>query len=100
MNKKITRSVPSLLRSQDDAAGIAGRQRSRSSCLDNGQEFSVLQVVQSGSGAYTASPPVGTGDFSSGIKRPGREAGHSPPTSAEVKKTFVCTSTPPYTFVV
>jgi hypothetical protein len=30
---------------------------------------------------------IGTGTFSSGVKRPKREADHSPPTSAEVKKT-------------
>jgi hypothetical protein len=29
------------------------------------------------------------------VKRPGREADHSPPTSAEVKKTWICTSSPP-----
>jgi hypothetical protein len=34
-----------------------------------------------------------------GVKRPGREADHSPPTSAEVKKTWLCTSTPPYAFM-
>jgi hypothetical protein len=33
-----------------------------------------------------------------GVKRPGREADHSP-TSAEVKKTWIYTSTPPYTFM-
>jgi hypothetical protein len=32
---------------------------------------------------------------SSGVKRPGREADHSPPTSAEVKKMWIYTSTPP-----
>jgi hypothetical protein len=30
------------------------------------------------------------------VKRQGREADHSPPTSADVKKTGMCTSTPPY----
>jgi hypothetical protein len=35
--------------------------------------------------------------FSPGVKRTGREADHSPPTSAEVNKTRVYTSTPPYT---
>jgi hypothetical protein len=35
-----------------------------------------------------------------GVKRPGREADHSPPTSAEVKKTWVYTSTPPYVYMV
>jgi hypothetical protein len=39
------------------------------------------------------------GLFSRGVKRPGREADHSPPTSAEVKKTWMYTSTPPYVFM-
>jgi hypothetical protein len=34
------------------------------------------------------------GALSPGVKRQGREAGHSPPTSAEVKKTWIYTSTP------
>jgi hypothetical protein len=33
-----------------------------------------------------------------GVKRQGREADHSPPTSAEVKKMWIYTSTPPYVF--
>jgi hypothetical protein len=33
------------------------------------------------------------------VKRPGRETGHSPRTSAEVKKTWIYTSTPPYAFM-
>jgi hypothetical protein len=37
--------------------------------------------------------------LSPGVKRPGREADHSPPTSAEVKKTWIYTSTPPYAFI-
>jgi hypothetical protein len=37
---------------------------------------------------------MGTGRSFSGVKRPGREADHSPPTSAEVKKMWVYTSTP------
>jgi hypothetical protein len=36
------------------------------------------------------------GSFS-GVERPGREADHSPPTSAEVMKMWVYTSTPPST---
>jgi hypothetical protein len=41
-------------------------------------------------------PPVQwvPGAFSPGVKRPGREAEHSPPTSAEVKKMWIYTSTP------
>jgi hypothetical protein len=34
-----------------------------------------------------------------GVKRPGRETDHSLPTSAEVKNTWIYTSTPPYVFV-
>jgi hypothetical protein len=34
-----------------------------------------------------------------GVKRPEREADHSPPTSAEVKKMWISTSTPPYVFM-
>jgi hypothetical protein len=39
------------------------------------------------------------GAFSPGGKRPGREAGHSPPASAEVKKMWIYTSTLPYAFM-
>jgi hypothetical protein len=38
------------------------------------------------------------GFFSRG-KVAGDEADHSPPTSAEVKKTWMYTSTPPYVFM-
>jgi hypothetical protein len=39
------------------------------------------------------------GALSSGVKRPGREVDHSPPTSAEVKKMWIYTSTPSYAFM-
>jgi hypothetical protein len=35
------------------------------------------------------------GTLSLGVKRPGREAGHSSPSSAEVKNMWSCTCTPP-----
>jgi hypothetical protein len=46
-------------------------------------------------------PPIEwvQGALSPRIKRPGREAEHSPPTSAEVKKIWIYTSTPLYAFV-
>jgi hypothetical protein len=48
-------------------------------------------------------PPIQwvPGAFSPGVKRQVREADHSPPTSAEVKKTWIyeCASTPPYAFM-
>jgi hypothetical protein len=37
--------------------------------------------------------------LSPGVKRPGREADHSPTTSAEVKKTWIYSSISPYTFM-
>jgi hypothetical protein len=49
-------------------------------------KFSLHHRVQNGSGAHRASCPVGTGALSLGVKRPGCEADHSPPSSAEVKE--------------
>jgi hypothetical protein len=40
------------------------------------------------------------GALSPGVKRLGRKADNSPPTSAEVKETWVYTSTPSYIFMV
>jgi hypothetical protein len=37
---------------------------------------------------------MGTGSFP-GVKRPGRGANHPPPSSAEVRKDYSYTSTPP-----
>jgi hypothetical protein len=42
--------------------------------------------VQNGSGAHPASYPMGTRALSLGVKWPGREADHLPPSSAEVKE--------------
>jgi hypothetical protein len=36
---------------------------------------------------------------SSGVKRQGHEADHSPPASAKVKKIWIYTSIPPYAFI-
>jgi hypothetical protein len=47
---------------------------------------SLRHRVQTGSGAHPVSYPVGTGGLSLGVKRPGRESDHSPPSSAEVKE--------------
>jgi hypothetical protein len=56
-------------------------------------------MPSSGSGAHPTSYPMGTGGSSPGVKRPVREADHSPPTSAEVKKMWIYTSTPPHFFI-
>jgi hypothetical protein len=48
--------------------------------------FSLHHHIQNSSGAHPASFPVGTRVLSLGIKRLGREADHSPPSSAKVKE--------------
>jgi hypothetical protein len=59
-----------------------------------GQEFSLLHV-QPHSGVHPTSYPMGAGVLSPGVKRQEREADHSPPASAEAKKIWIYTSTPP-----
>jgi hypothetical protein len=56
------------------------------------QEFSLLHIVQNGSGAHPASYPMG---LSSGVKHQWREADHSSPTSAEVMQRPVPSSSLP-----
>jgi hypothetical protein len=58
-----------------------------------------FHVVQTGSGTHPASYPMGTGVIFPGVKRSVREADHSAPTSAEIKKTWSYTSIPPYVFI-
>jgi hypothetical protein len=60
------------------------------------QGFSLLHSVHYGYGVHPASYPMDT--VSLGVKRPGREAEHSPPSSAEVKKGAPINSIPPYVF--
>ena len=59
--------------------------------------YSVIQNIQTGSGAHTASYSLDTGVSPSppGVKRPGREAIHSPPPNAKVKNKWSYTSAPP-----
>jgi hypothetical protein len=58
--------------------------------------------------ATPSTPPLGPtqppvpwvpGTLSLGVERPGREADHSPPSSAEVKNAWNYNSTPQYTFM-
>jgi hypothetical protein len=49
------------------------------------KDFSSNLCVQTCSGAHPASSPMGTGGpFPGGKARPGRDADHSPPSSADV----------------
>jgi hypothetical protein len=88
------------VRSRDSAVGIAtGYGLDDRGVGDRVPVGSLHHVVQTGSGAHPASYTMGTGDSFSGVKRPGREADHSPPTNAEVKKMWIYTSTPPHGFM-
>jgi hypothetical protein len=75
----------------------AGRQRSRSSSPGRVKTSHVsvssrptLGHTQLSTGSW------GGGAHSPEVKGQGREADHSPPTSAEVKRTWICTATPQY----
>jgi hypothetical protein len=57
------------------------------------------KLVQTGSGVHPTSYPMATEGFFPGIKRLVREADHSRPASAEVKKMWIYTSTAPYAFM-
>jgi hypothetical protein len=58
------------------------------------KSFSPKHCVYTGSGVHPASYPVGTGVLTSGEKQSGREANHSPPSSAMVENAWSDTSTP------
>jgi hypothetical protein len=59
----------------------------RSSIPGRGKDFSSILCVQTDSGGHPASCTMGTGSpFPGGKARPGRDADHSPPSSAEFKK--------------
>jgi hypothetical protein len=48
---------------------------------------------------FTQHPIWVQGALSPEVKQPGREADHSPPTSSEVKRMWIYTSTPPCAFI-
>jgi hypothetical protein len=57
--------------------------------MEGVRALSLLHSAHTGSGAY----PMSKGALSSGLKRPEHLADHLPPTSAEVRKTWLCVST-------
>jgi hypothetical protein len=78
---------------------LARRPRGRSSSLGMVENFHYS--MSSRPALRFTQPPIQRVPpaTSPGVKRPGREADHSPPTSAEVKKMWIYTSTPPYVFM-
>jgi hypothetical protein len=79
---------------------LAGRSRGQNSCPGEVEIFHFS--MSSGPALGCTQPPIQwvSEALSPGVKRPGREADHSPPTSAEVKKMWIYTSTPSYAFMV
>jgi hypothetical protein len=75
-----------------------GRPRGRSS--SSGRVKNFFFSTSSRPALGLTQPPIQwvPGALSPGVKRQGREADHSSLTSAEVKKIWIYTSTPPYAF--
>jgi hypothetical protein len=66
---------------------FAGRQRGHSSSSGKGKNFLVSAPSRPVPGPTKPPTQWVPGSVSPGVKRPGREADHSPPTSADVKNT-------------
>jgi hypothetical protein len=77
----------------------SGRQRGRSSSPGRVKNFLFSTSFRSALGPTQLPIQWIPEAFSSGKKRQGREADHSPPTSPEVKKMWIYTFTPPYAFM-
>jgi hypothetical protein len=91
-----------MFRSWDNSVSIATRLRTGPSGFDSRQGQGILLF------ATASRPTLGPthpsiqwvlGALSPGVKRPGREADHSPHSSAEVQNAWSHTSTHPYVFV-
>jgi hypothetical protein len=73
----------------------AGRPRGRSSSPGRVKNFLSSTSSRPALGPTQPHIQLVPGALSPGVKRPGREADHSPPTSAEVKNTWIYISTLP-----
>jgi hypothetical protein len=81
--------------SRDSDSLRVGRPKSRSSSPGRFKNF--LFFMSSRPPLGSTQPPIKwvPGSLPPRVKRPGRSANHSPPASAEVKKVWIYTSTPP-----
>jgi hypothetical protein len=86
--------------SQDSSAGIMTGygldNQIRVQFLVGAGNFSLQHHVQTGSGAHPTPPPI---QWVLGVKWLWHEAGHSPPSSGEVKSTWSYICTPHYIFM-
>jgi hypothetical protein len=77
----------------------AGRPRGRGSSPGRGKNFLFSTLSRPALGSTQLPIHWVPGALSSGVKRPGREADHSSPASAEVKKMWIYISTSLYIFM-
>jgi hypothetical protein len=57
--------------------------------IPKGQELFVLENLQTSAGDHTTSYPIRSGTHSLELKRPGRQASHSPPPSTKDKSEWL-----------
>jgi hypothetical protein len=74
--------MPGIFRANGCSTGIATGWTSRVRFAAEAEDFSLLHSVQTGSGTQPPSQWVRGGDVHRGSKRPGRETGYSPQSSA------------------
>jgi hypothetical protein len=79
---------------------LNGMERGRSSSPGRGKIFILSTSSRPVMGPTQPRIQWIPGALSPGVKRPGREANHSPPTSAEGNNTWIYTSTPPCVVMV
>jgi hypothetical protein len=77
----------------------ARRPKGRSSSPSRVNNF--LSLTSPRPALWSTQPPIQwvPGNLFPGVKRTGRQADHSPPTCAEVKKMWIYTFTPPYSLM-
>jgi hypothetical protein len=98
-DSKIVTNFPDKDRSRDSAVGIATGHRLDDRLVGDRvpvrARFSPLHVVLTGSGPTQPLIKWVPGTLPPGVKRPGHEADHSPPTRAKVNNTWIYASFPP-----
>jgi hypothetical protein len=88
------------LKDQDSVVGIrTGRTRGQISNPGRVKNFLFSASSRPTLGPTQAPIPWVPHALTLEVKRPGSETDHSTPTSADVKKIWIYTSTPPYAFI-
>jgi hypothetical protein len=99
------KSLTNLIKSHNSLVGIATRLwagRSGFKGSIRGRSWGMFLFITVSRPALWPTQPLMQwvpGALFLGVKRPGREADHSPPCNSEVKNAWSCTSTPQYVFM-